>query len=719
MAEQNVGKVVEVKGVVIDVVFTGELPQINNALAIKIPGADGHGGVDLTGEVQQHLGGNRVRCVALGSTDGLVAGDRRGRHRRAGERAGRQGDARPRLQPARRARSTAGRPGDARALADPPRPARVRRASRPRPRSSRPGIKVVDLLTPFVRGGKIGLFGGAGLGKTVILTELIARIAKVHSGYVGLRRRRRADPRGERPLARNAGDQDRRTGKSVIDSTVMCFGQMNEPPGARLRVGPLGPDHGRVVPRLDGADTCSSSTTSSGSARPAPRSRPCWAGCRRTSATSRRWPPRWAPSRSGSPRPTRAPITSVQAVYVPADDLTDPAPATTFGFLDAFIVLQRVDPEKGIYPAVDPLGSTSRILDAQYVGQEHYDVAAASRRSSSATRSSATSSPSSASTSSPKTTRSSSTAPAGSSGSSRSRSSWPRSFTDKARPVHHARRHDPELPGDLRRQVGPPRARGLLYMVGTIDEAEEQSPPGPPRPSRQPPDARRLEVSLVTPDGSAYEGEAEMLIVPGAAGEIGVLARHAPLVALLKAGSTRVHVKRGTEVPRVRDRPRVLQGRAGPRARAGGRRGGRGRDRHRARPGPARGGAGRARRRSRQASPTPTAGSSSSASSTPRTSSRLRPAATSATSAHDLCALGTTPQGSVPGANAPESLGCRHPESFERQLGDRVTKRLKSPRDPSSTATLSAETRMANRTEQLKQLLDEADRRCSTAPGAS
>ena len=237
------------------------------------------------------------------------------------------------------------------------------------------GIKVVDLLTPFVRGGKIGLFGGAGLGKTVILTELIARIAKVHSGYavfagVGERTREGNDLWLEMQETKIGT-----TGKSVIDSTVMYFGQMNEPPGARLRVALSALSTAEWFRDSTGADTLLFVDnifrfSQAGSEVSALLGRmPSNVGYQPTLATEMgALQERITSTKKGA-------ITSVQAVYVPADDLTDTAPATTFGFLDAFIVLQRSIAEKGIYPAVDPLGSSSRILDPQYVGEEHYAVA--------------------------------------------------------------------------------------------------------------------------------------------------------------------------------------------------------------------------------------------------------------------------------------------------------------------------------------------------------
>ncbi len=367
------GRISQVIGSTFDAEFDeGHLPNIYNALKIdtETKGVKVH----LTGEVQQHLGGNRVRCVALGSTDGLVRGmavlDTGG----------------PVSVPV--GRETLGRVFNL--LGDPidgrgPISAQERWPIHRDPpdfeslsaetEMFETGIKVIDLLTPFVRGGKIGLFGGTGLGKTVILTELIARIATVHSGFsvfagVGERTREGNDLWLEMQETKIGS-----TGKSVIDSTVMCFGQMNEPPGARLRVGLSALTMAEWFRDATGADTLLFIDnifrfSQAGAEVSALLGRmPSNVGYQPTLATEMgALQERIASTKKGA-------ITSVQAVYVPADDLTDPAPATTFGFLDAFIVLARSISEKGIYPAIDPLGSSSRILDPQYVGQEHYDVA--------------------------------------------------------------------------------------------------------------------------------------------------------------------------------------------------------------------------------------------------------------------------------------------------------------------------------------------------------
>ena len=372
MATAN-GRIIQVIGSTFDAEFDeGFLPDIYNALKVEtnLKGIK----INLTGEVQQQLGGNRVRCVALGSTDGLVRG------MPVSDTGG------PVTVPVgkgtlARVFNLLGEPIDGRGPVqaeerwpihrDPPEFDDLS----PKTEVFETGIKVVDLLTPFVRGGKIGLFGGAGLGKTVILTELIARIAKVHSGYavfagVGERTREGNDLWLEMQETKIGN-----TGKSVIDSTVMYFGQMNEPPGARLRVALSALSTAEWFRDSTGADTLLFVDnifrfSQAGSEVSALLGRmPSNVGYQPTLATEMgALQERITSTKKGA-------ITSVQAVYVPADDLTDPAPATTFGFLDAFIVLQRSIAEKGIYPAVDPLGSSSRILDQQYVGEEHYAVA--------------------------------------------------------------------------------------------------------------------------------------------------------------------------------------------------------------------------------------------------------------------------------------------------------------------------------------------------------
>jgi F-type H+-transporting ATPase subunit beta len=237
------------------------------------------------------------------------------------------------------------------------------------------GIKVIDLIQPFLKGGKIGLFGGAGVGKTVVIMELINNVAKNHGGYsvfagVGERTREGNDLWLEMTESGVI-----KPGDFANSKCALVYGQMTEPPGARLRVALSALTVAEYFRDVEGSDTLLFIDnifrfTQAGSRFPR-----CWAACPRPWATSPTWPRRWANCRSASPRPSKGSVTSVQAVYVPADDLTDPAPATTFAHLDATTVLSRPLSELGIYPAVDPLASTSRILSARIVGQEHYDVA--------------------------------------------------------------------------------------------------------------------------------------------------------------------------------------------------------------------------------------------------------------------------------------------------------------------------------------------------------
>ncbi|RIK77701.1 MAG: F0F1 ATP synthase subunit beta [Planctomycetota bacterium] len=372
-ATKNMGQVTQVIGSTFDAEFPEDaLPAIYNAVKI----VSDHKGVklNLTGEVQQHLGGGRVRCVALGSTDGMMRGQ----------------DVidtgKPVTVPVGKATlgrvfNLLGDPVDGRGpvVADDYWP--IHRQSPPVTELStstelfETGIKVIDLLTPFVRGGKAGLFGGAGLGKTVILTELIARIASAHGGYsvfagVGERTREGTDLWLEMQEAK-IGD----TGRSVIEQTCMVFGQMNEPPGSRLRVALSALTMAEYFRDTTGADTLLFVDnifrfSQAGSEVSALLGRmPSAVGYQPTLATE------MGALQERICSTNRGAITSVQAVYVPADDPTDPAPATAFGQLDAFIYLERAISEKGIYPAVDPLASSSRVLDPQYVGERHYNVA--------------------------------------------------------------------------------------------------------------------------------------------------------------------------------------------------------------------------------------------------------------------------------------------------------------------------------------------------------
>jgi len=370
---QNIGKITQVIGSTFDAEFPeDQLPAIYNAVKVvtSLKGIE----IDLTGEVQQHLGGGRVRCVALGSTDGLVRG------------VDCVDTGSPVTVPVGdvtlgRVFNLLGEPIDERG---PVKAAERRPIHQDSPEVAElststelfeTGIKVIDLLTPFVRGGKAGLFGGAGLGKTVILTELIARIATAHGGYsvfagVGERTREGTDLWLEMQEAK-IGD----TGRSVIEQTCMVFGQMNEPPGARLRVGLSALTMAEYFRDTTGKDTLLFIDnifrfSQAGSEVSALLGRmPSAVGYQPTLATE------MGALQERIASTDRGAITSVQAVYVPADDPTDPAPATAFSQLDAFIYLERSITEKGIYPAIDPLASSSRILDPQYVGARHYKIA--------------------------------------------------------------------------------------------------------------------------------------------------------------------------------------------------------------------------------------------------------------------------------------------------------------------------------------------------------
>ncbi len=371
MAEHTAGRVVQVIGPVIDAEFEPEhLPEIYNALQITVaPSAETGGeGVDLVAEVQQHIGRNRVRAVAMSSTDGLERGVEVIDTGAAisvpvGEAA------------LGRILNVLGKPVDN----GPPIPADaprwpIHRARpdfvnlEPKTEIFETGIKVIDLIAPFVKGGKIGLFGGAGVGKTVIIQELIANVAKGHGGrsvFCGV---------GERTREGNDLYLEMKESK-VLDSCALIYGQMNEPPGARLRVGLAGLTVAEYFRDVENADVLVFIDnifrfTQAGSEVSALLGRmPSAVGYQPTLATEMgELQERITSTKAGS-------ITSVQAIYVPADDITDPAPATAFAHLDATVVLSRAITELGIYPAVDPLASSSRILDAQYIGERHYRVA--------------------------------------------------------------------------------------------------------------------------------------------------------------------------------------------------------------------------------------------------------------------------------------------------------------------------------------------------------
>ena len=367
MANNLTGKLSQVLGAVVDVTFDGELPKIMNALEV-----DNHG-TKLILEVAQHLGESAVRTIAMDSTEGLVRG----------QNATDTGS--PISMPVGpetlgRIMNVIGDPVDERG---PIGHKKTYPIHRPAPefvdQSTETeilvtGIKVVDLLAPYARGGKIGLFGGAGVGKTVLIMELINNIAKAHGGYsvfagVGERTREGNDLYHEMI---ESGIIDLKGDKSKV---ALVYGQMNEPPGARARVALSGLTQAEYFRDEEGQDVLFFVDnifrfTQAGSEVSALLGRiPSAVGYQPTLATEMgALQERITTTKKGS-------ITSVQAIYVPADDLTDPAPATSFAHLDATTVLNRAISEKGIYPAVDPLDSTSRILDPQVVGEDHYRVA--------------------------------------------------------------------------------------------------------------------------------------------------------------------------------------------------------------------------------------------------------------------------------------------------------------------------------------------------------
>jgi F-type H+-transporting ATPase subunit beta len=370
------GIITQVIGSTFDARFPEDaMPDIYNAVKVETEINDIK--LNLTGEVQQHLGGGQVRCVALGSTDGLTRG--MAVRDTGGPVTVPVGEA-----VLGRVFNLLGEPVDKRG----PIAATERRSIHhappkfvdlnPKTEILETGIKVVDLLCPFVRGGKIGLFGGAGVGKTVIIQEMIARIAREHDGYsvfagVGERTREGNDLWLEMQEAKFKDAQG--VERSVLDRVAMVFGQMNEPPGARLRVALSGLTMCEAFRDQSGKETLLFVDnifrfTQAGSEVSALLGRmPSAVGYQPTLSTE------MGELQERITSTTKGAVTSVQAIYVPADDLTDPAPANTFSHLDAFVTLARGIAEKGIYPAVDPLGSTSRILEPGVIGEEHYAVA--------------------------------------------------------------------------------------------------------------------------------------------------------------------------------------------------------------------------------------------------------------------------------------------------------------------------------------------------------
>ncbi len=365
----NKGKVIQVIGPVIDVEFEGDLPEIHNAIRIKHVDKETNVDLDIIAEVEQHLGENRVRCVSMQPTDGLIRGAE-------AEDTGNPISVPVGEEVLGRILNVIGEPVDE----EGPVNAKERwPIHRPAPSYEdqstetvmlETGIKVIDLLEPYVKGGKTGLFGGAGVGKTVLIMELIHNIAMEHGGYsvfggVGERTREGNDLYFE---MKESG---------VLSKTALVYGQMTEPPGARLRVGLTALTVAEYFRDVENQDVLLFIDnifrfTQAGSEVSALLGRmPSAVGYQPTLATEMgELQERITSTKNGS-------ITSVQAIYVPADDYTDPAPATTFAHLDATTNLSRPIAELGIYPAVDPLESTSRILDPRIIGEEHYRVARA------------------------------------------------------------------------------------------------------------------------------------------------------------------------------------------------------------------------------------------------------------------------------------------------------------------------------------------------------
>jgi F-type H+-transporting ATPase subunit beta len=357
----------QVTGVVVDVTFPGDLPEIYHAIRIEVPEGDGRQPIDLVLEVQQHLGDDRVKTVAMDSTDGLRRGDPV--VDTGGPITVPVGDA-----TLGRIFNLLGEPIDEKEPVTTDdrwpihRPAPDVEDLTPTQEILETGIKVVDLLAPYAKGGKVGLFGGAGVGKTVIIMELINNIAKEHGGlsaFCGV---------GERTREGNQLYLEMQE-SGVIDKTMMVFGQMNEPPGARLRVGLSGLTMAEYFRESGGQDVLLFIDNifrfvQAGSEVSALLGRmPSAVGYQPTLETEMgELQERITSTQRGS-------VTSIQAIYVPADDLTDPAPASVFAHLNATTTLSRAISEKGIYPAVDPLDSTSTILKPEVIGEDHYNTA--------------------------------------------------------------------------------------------------------------------------------------------------------------------------------------------------------------------------------------------------------------------------------------------------------------------------------------------------------
>ena len=525
--ESATGKVIQITGPVVDIEFPpGKLPAIYNAVAIEREGQ-----ADLICEVQQHLGNNWVRSVAMTTTDGLARGiavrDTGG----------------PISVPV--GEVTLGRVFDVLGNAIDGKEAVDRAKTLPIHRSApafdqqttevevfETGLKIIDLMCPFKKGGKVGIFGGAGVGKTVIIQELIRNVAQEHSGvsvFAGV---------GER--SREGNDLiHEMTESGVIAKTAFVFGQMNEPPGARLRVGLTGLTMAEYFRDEEGRDVLLFIDnifrfTQAGSEVSALLGRlPSAVGYQPNLATEMAaLQERITSTKQGS-------ITSLQAVFVPADDYTDPAPATTFAHLDSTIRLERSIAELGIYPAVDPLTSTSTHPHRRTSSVRSTTTSPARRSAScSATATSRTSSRSSASTSSPRRTRRPLPGRGGSSASPASHSSWPRSSPGARASTSRSRTPS-------RRTRRSSRARRTPCPSRPSSSPAPSTTSGPtPRSWRA--ESMPIQLEIVTPEKLAYAETVDSVVLPGTEGELGVLPHHAPLVSTLGIGELRIR-KGGAE----------------------------------------------------------------------------------------------------------------------------------------------------------------------------
>ena len=576
MAEQNgnVGSVEQVMGVVVDVAFPGELPEIYHALRVQVAEGDGRRPIDLVLEVQQHLGDDRVKAVAMDATDGLERGDPV--IDTGGPITVPVGDATlGRIFNLLGEPIDEGEPVDASERWPIHRPAPEAEDLTPSQEMLETGIKVVDLLAPYAKGGKVGLFGGAGVGKTVIIMELIRSIAEQHEGrsaFCGV---------GERTREGNQLYLEMQE-SGVIDKTMMVFGQMNEPPGARFRVALSGLTMAEYFRDEGGQDVLLFIDNifrfvQAGSEVSALLGRmPSAVGYQPTLETEMgELQERITSTQSGS-------VTSIQAIYVPADDLTDPAPASVFAHLNATTTLSRAISEKGIYPAVDPLDSTSTILKPEILGEDHYNTATevqeVLQRYKELQDIIAILGIDELSDEDKLTV-------------SRARKierflSQPffvaEVFTGRPGvyvPVEETVRGFREILDGKHDDL----SEGDFYMKGNIDQVVADAREGRGRARADPSlaeDRHKLEAQVMTPEREVFNGELVQLSTRTTLGEVGILARHVPMVARLVPAELRLHLDEG-EVAALRAgrglaggvrQPRPGAGRGGGPARGPGRR---------------------------------------------------------------------------------------------------------------------------------------------------